>query len=210
MKKENTTANVRNEATEAMVQEAAVNCIDKWAERIAGAKTPVNLKVSVSVVGSIGDVNANFTISGSLNNGVYRTKQHAKHNHHNKNHDNDDCKCEKQSHGIAEYDIVKGVLLSLFSSKKLEHVFYLVAKDGVKTSIDYKTFNCNMGKALLLEGLITAHEAAAIDAVLDHAPNSFSICMGNPWGDSYKATYSTYQCGRNETTKDFINRITKK
>ena len=67
-----------------------------------------------------------------------------------------------------------------------------------------------MGKALLLEGLITAHEAAAIDAVLDHAPNSFSICMGNPWGDSYKATYSTYQCGRNETTKDFINRITKK
>ena len=51
MKKENTTANVRNEATEAMVQEAAVNCIDKWAERIAGAKTPVNLKVSVSVVG---------------------------------------------------------------------------------------------------------------------------------------------------------------
>lgn len=209
MKKENTTStNARNEATE-MVQEA-VNCIDKWAERIAGAKTPVNLKVSVSVVGSIGDVNANFTISGSLNNGVYRTKQHAKHNHHNKNHNNDDCKCEKSHGNIAEYDIVKGVLLSLFSSKKLEHVFYLVAKDGVKTSIDHKTFNCNIGKALLLEGLVTAHEAAAIDAVLDHAPNSFSICMGTPWGNSYKATYGIYECGRNETTKDFINRITKK
>ena len=207
MKKDSTKATV-NEATEA-IQEAAVNCIDKWAERIAGAKTPVNLKVNVSVSGSIGDVNANFTISGNLNNGVYRTKQHAKHNHHNKNHDNDDCKCEKQNGNIAKYDIVKGVLLSLFSSKKLDHVFYLVAEDGVRTFINKKAFNCNMGKALLLEGLITVHEAASIDAVLDNAPNSFSIHMGTPWGD-YKATYGgTYECGRNETTKDFINRIKK-
>ena len=199
------TVNVRNEA---MVQEAAINCIDDWASRVAGAKTPINLKVSVSVSGSIGDVNANFTISGNLNNGAYRNHAKRKRNHRHKNHDNGDCKCEKQN-DICKYDIVKGTLMSLLDSKKLKSIFYFIAKDGVKTYIDNKIFNCNMGKALLLEGLITVDQAASIDAVLDHAPNSFNIRMGAPWGD-YKATYSTYECGRYETTKDFINRVTKK
>lgn len=214
MKEINTTNNnnVRNEATaETMVQEAAVNCIDDWASRVAGAKTPINLKVNVSVSGSIGDVNANFTISGSLNNSAYRnhTKQHAKRNRrHNKNHDSGNCKCEKQN-DICKYDIVKGTLMSLLDSKKLKSIFYFIAKDGVRTYIDNKIFNCNMGKALLLEGLITVDEAASIDAVLNHAPNSFNIRMGAPWED-YKAAYDTYECGRYETTKDFINRVTKK